>query len=218
MATVDRAKAGHVLQGVSWESYREMRDDPDHDHLRMTYHDGTLIFVSPEYIHDRGAERLGLIVRAVVEAYRIRVAGTRTTTLRREGVGPLKGDAKEPDNAYYVGFSESLIRGKDTIDLEIDPPPDLAIEVDNKSDSTLALPIYAALLIPEVWRYQARGRTLWFGGLADGSYDTIDRSLCLPMLTPDLVLFALKQSEDEDEMTWNRWLRGWAATLPGAVG
>lgn len=216
MATVMPETLAKVRHNVPWDLYLDLRELPENSRLRLSYHDGTLILVAPEFIHDRGAERLGLIVRAVVDAFQIEIAGTRTTTFRLQGRTPTEGDAKEPDQAFYIGASESLIRDKDAIDLEVDPPPDLAIEVDNKSDSALALPIYANLRVAEVWRYQAREQILWFGGLDAGGYRSLDRSLCLPMLTPELVLFALGQAEGIGEMAWNRWLRGWAATLPGA--
>ncbi len=206
-----------VLYDIPWDIYLSLRELPGNSHLRMTYHDGTLILVSPEYIHDRGGWLLNHVICEVANTFAIEVAGTGSTTFRRKGHGNEKGDAKEPDEGFYIGANEALIRGKDTIDLEIDPPPDLAIEVDNKSDSTLTLPTYAGLLVPELWRFDARKGTLWFGRLVEGAYQTIDRSLHLPMLTPDLVLFALSKAADRGATTWRLWLREWAGSLPGAI-
>ena len=215
MATAEMEPRANVLFDVPWGIYRALRSARGNRHLRMTYHDGTLIFMSPEYIHDRNAERLGLIVRAVVDAFDIPVAGTRTTTFWRAGQEANEGAGKEPDAAFYLGANEARVRDKDTIDLDVDPPPDLAIEVDHKSDSAVALPTYAGLLVPEVWRYDARKRTLWFGRLdPDGSYRALDRSVCLPMLTPALVLQALDACRGRDETAWSRWLRDWARALP----
>lgn len=70
--------------------------------------------------------------------------------------------------------------------------------------------MYAALGIPKVWRYRARRGRLWFGRLDGGTYTVIDRSLALPMLTPELVLFALGRCGPH-ETAWDNWLRGWAA-------
>ena len=110
------------------------------------------------------------------------------------------------------------MRGKEQINLDNDPPPDLAIEVDNKSDSRLAPKTYAGLRVPEVWRYNSRAKTLWFGRLVDGGYETIERSLCLPTLTPELVLFAMDRASEQGGTSWRRWLRGWAEALPAAPG
>jgi Uma2 family endonuclease len=43
--------------------------------------------------------------------------------------------------------------GKKRIDLAIDPPPDLAIEVDVTSKTQLS--VYESLAVPELWRYQS---------------------------------------------------------------
>jgi Uma2 family endonuclease len=43
----------------------------------------------------------------------------------------------EPDDCFYIQ-NEAAIRGKDRIDLTIDPPPDLAIEIDNTSSTSLS--------------------------------------------------------------------------------
>jgi hypothetical protein len=63
--------------------------------------------------------------------------------------------------------------------------------VDNRGSSRGRLPVYAALGVPEVWRYRVRRGELRFVRLVDGAYEPLDRSLALPMLTPALVLEAL---------------------------
>ncbi len=63
--------------------------------------------------------------------------------------------ALEPDECYYIQHADD-IEGKDRLDLNIDPPPDLAIEVDIMSRSVARQPIYAALGIPELWRFDGQ--------------------------------------------------------------
>jgi Uma2 family endonuclease len=41
--------------------------------------------------------------------------------------------------------------GKDRIDLTVDPPPDLAIEIDVTSKTQISA--YQSLKVPEIWRY-----------------------------------------------------------------
>jgi Uma2 family endonuclease len=208
-----------ALQGVPWEMYLKLRELEANYHTRMTYHDGMLFLMSPEYRHEQGSERLSFIVKAVADAFEIERASTGTTTFRRSGHETFKGNAKEPDAAFYIGANETRIRGKKILDLDVDPPPDLAIEVENKSDSAVALPTYADLLFPEVWRYHSRKHTLWFGRLADGDYEAIDRSVCLPMLTPSMVIAALDAFRPEmTERIWERWVRAWARELAAPPG
>jgi Uma2 family endonuclease len=204
----------NILHGVDWESYIRMRNHPRNGHLRMSYLDGTLILVSPQFIHDRYGWRIAKAVDLVCEALAIPAQGTLSTTLQRKGPGQRKGAAKEPDMGFYFRENEPRMRNKDSIILEVDPPPDLAIEIDNKSDSSKALTLYARIGVPEVWRYKARTKRLWFGRLVGENYETIERSLNLPMLTPALVLAALDKMNEIGETAANPWVREWARSLP----
>jgi Uma2 family endonuclease len=103
---------------------------------------------------------------------------------------------------------------KSQLDLDVDRPPDLAIEIDNSRNSTTSLPVYARLGVPEVWRYKPREKTLWFGRLVGDHYEPIERSLNLPRLTPALVVQALQEAGRLGETDWKPWLRAWALELP----
>jgi Uma2 family endonuclease len=82
--------------------------------------------------------------------------------------------------------------------------------VDNFSNSQGKLPIYAALRVPEVWRYDVRAGVLWFGRLqTDGTYAAITHSESLPLLTPARVLEALNLCRGVPESQWGRLLREW---------
>jgi Uma2 family endonuclease len=211
---------GFVLEGVPWTVYRVLRALPASRNVRMTYLDGTLHLMSPEYIHEKGASNLAMLVLEVAQALSLDVEPTGTTTLRRKGRGKQRGVGKEPDTGFYVGIHAEMMRGRDAIKLSTDPPPDLVIEVDNKADSTAALPIYARLRVPEVWRYRPRQGTLWFGMFNGQAYEPIGRSLALPMLTPELVLQALdaRITGKQSFIAWKTWLADWARTLPPAPG
>ena len=174
----------------------------------MTYHDGTLEIMSPLYRHEKYSRRIGLVVLAVTSVLGIPCEGTSSTTFSRRGPRMSRGWGKEPDQSFYLAH-ESRIRGKDEIDLEVDPPPDLWIEVDHRGSSRGRLPLYAALGVPEIWRFRPRRQQLWFGSLHEGTYVEIAHSLALPMLTPELVLEALNLGADLPESEWDPILRGW---------
>ena len=208
MSTVTRVPQRCVLSGVTYDAYVRLRDHPRNDHLRMVYHDGVLEIMSPAYRHERGSRHLGMIVNAYAASTGLDYQGARSTTFRRGLPGQLKGKGKEPDESFYFTHVD-VIRAKDTIDLEVDPPPDLWIEVDNRASSAGKLPVYAALGVPEVWRYRPRRRTLWIGRLADGAYTEVGESRCLPGLTPSLLLEFLDEAQTRGEMRWDLWLRAW---------
>src|SRR4051794_39725241 len=106
MATATTARAELVddttpddvitLSNVEWETYCKLRDEPSNDRIRMSYLDGELTLVSPEYVHDEDAELFGLLIRGVTSGLGLTIKGIRTTTLRR-GIERLKGGGKEPD-------------------------------------------------------------------------------------------------------------------------
>jgi Uma2 family endonuclease len=217
-AEFEEIAPGTILQEVSWKVYRALRAREINRHTRMTYLDGTLILMSPQRIHDRSEHYLLLLVLQVAVASGIPCDSAGGTTLWLEDgrKRKRKGLGKEPDGSYYLGDNVERMMDNDDIDLEVDPPPDLAIEIDNKADSELALPIYARLGVPEVWRYHARRNTLWSGRLVDGKYESIDRSLALPVLTPVLVLDALahRKAARMSLVQWMAFLPGWARGLP----
>lgn len=207
---VVRVPAPVVLHGITYGQYLKLRGIEANDHLRMTYHDGTLEIMAPAPIHERPTRKLGLIVAVVIEELDIPCEGVRSSTIHRGEKKLKKGKGKEPDEGFYFANAGRII-GKERIDLDAgDPPPDLWIEVDNRSSSRGKLPVYAELGVPEVWRYRVASNRLWFCRLtAEGTYEAIDRSLCLPMLTPVLVLEALALGEGLLESAWLKRLRTW---------
>ncbi len=199
-----------TLHGVSWAAYKALRDVPANKHIRMTYLDGTLELMSPEYVHEKGARHLDQLVSEVAFAFNVRYEGVGTTTLRRRRRRILAGQARESDASFYFGAHVDKILGKRKINLYVDPPPDLAIEVDNTADSQWKLRVYARLRVPEVWRYDVDAATLWFGRLAvDGMYEAIEQSTVLPMLSRGCVFDVLTRAETLSEFDYKALLRGW---------
>jgi Uma2 family endonuclease len=199
-----------ILRGVPYEDYVHLREEPRNSHFRMTYHDGTLELMSPESRYETPARRFAIIIHEVTTEFDLPCTPTGGTTFRRSHAKKSKhGAGREPDESFYLA-NESRILGKSVIDLDAgDPPPDLWIEVDNRVTSRGKLPVFAALGVPEVWQYRVKRNTLWFGRLVEGGYESIGRSIALPMLTPALVLEALDMSVGVSGPVWARRLRKW---------
>jgi Uma2 family endonuclease len=83
----------------------------------------------------------------------------------------------EPDQCFYI-TNEAAIRGKKRLDLTVDPPPDLALEIDITSRTHPD--IYQALKVPELWRFE-KG-ILKINLLQDGNYVESQSSLNFPHL------------------------------------
>jgi Uma2 family endonuclease len=208
MSTARTRRRFERITGVTYDAYLRIRDDPGNRGKRMAYHDGVLEVMSPQYIHDHGARNLLLIVVAYCKAFQVPSQAAGGTTFRKGLLGEPKGDGKEPDESFYLRDAAAAIQGKTSLDLAVDPPPSLWVEVDNWGSSRSRLPIYAGLRVPEVWRYRARRRMLWFGRLAGAGYEEIDRSLALPGLMPALVLTLLDEAAKQDLTSWVTWLEG----------
>jgi len=152
---------------------------------------------------------MGRMVEVTTEETETEIRSLGSTTWSREDLG--KG--LEPDQCYYIQ-NEQAVRGKAEIDLTVDPPPDLAIEVDNTSSSLNRMAIYAALGVPEVWRFD--GATLTIYSLANGDYRPQDTSMVLPLLRHDDLLRFLQTSQTMGETSWIKTFRQWVQARLGA--
>lgn len=97
--------------------------------------------------------------------------------------------------------------GKRRIDLEVDPPPDVVVEIDLSSVSASKFPIYAALSVPEIWLYD--GQQARFYQLAEQSYQEIRHSLAFPVLTSAALTDFLAQSKTSGQSAALAAFRPW---------
>ena len=136
-------------------------------------------------------------------------------TVPTTGLGSLTCRRKDldrgldPDECYYVATPPPPAEAE-PLDLTAHPPPDLAIEVDVSSSSVPRQPIYAALGVPEVWRFD--GKAVSFLHLQpDGRYTPAEQSLAFAGLTPEqlnrFVLMALPNRQFEAVIAFRDWLR-----------
>jgi Uma2 family endonuclease len=152
--------------------------------------------MSPLFAHEVGADLLGRFVVVLTEELGLPLQAARSTTFRRRRM--RRG--LEADHSWWIA-NAAKIRGKERIDLRVDPPPDLALEVDLTRRSVDRMSIYARLRVPEVWRKDGNGLT--FNALqADDRYVEQTHSLSFPQFTPaDLMAhLALRKLYDENEV------------------
>jgi Uma2 family endonuclease len=191
------------LRDVGWRGYlrllklRGQRSVP-----RLIYLDGSVQLVSPSDPHEWLAFRLGEFVTGVAAGLRISFRATRQLTFRkRSSRGGVEGDA-----TFYLANLER-VRGK-TIDLGVDPPPDLAIEAVYSNPPTKALAAYRRLKVPEVWVGERhRVRILVLG--ADSRYRACPSSLAFPILTASEISEWIFRPDTGDDLEWTLALRQW---------
>lgn len=95
------------------------------------------------------------------------------------------------------------------MDLSVDPPPELVIEVDITSSSLPKDSNYATLGVPEVWRYD--GKALRIGVLDGTHYTESKASAVIPILTADaqsqFIELSRRATRPELLRTFREWIR-----------
>jgi Uma2 family endonuclease len=162
-----------LLRSISWQTYESLADNSDRTGRFLTYDRGQLEIMSPSKAHESGKTMLGRMVERFAEEQQIDVCSTASTTFKRKDIDR----GFEADESYYVRH-EALVRDKVEIDLMVDPPPDIVIEIASTRSVINTLALFASIGVPEVWRYD--GDQLWIYRLSDEAYESTGQSLELP--------------------------------------
>lgn len=151
-----------LLKDVSWQQFETLLDELGEGRAaRLSYSNGWLEIMVPLPEHEKGKEIIGELARILLDELQIDFEPLGSTTFKNK----LMTEAVEPDACFYIQNFRAVI-GKNKIDLTVDPPPDLAIEIDITSRTRFEN--YQRLGVPELWRYTRRG--LQISLLQEGSY------------------------------------------------
>jgi Uma2 family endonuclease len=135
------------LRDIDWLEFNAILAElGDKRPTRLAYYHQTLEIRMPSPEHEINKEIIGDLIKILLEELEIDRECFGSTTFKREDMSA----GIEPDNCFYIQNYQQTI-GKTRIDLSVDPPPDLAIEVDVTSKTQLSA--YASLGVPEVWLY-----------------------------------------------------------------
>jgi len=193
------------IEGVSWKAYKEFLAAWGDQHVRHIYDQGLLEVMSPLKSHDWIKRLIARFIEAMALDQRIEIQSIGSTTITSD----LAERGFEADESYYIS-SEPRVRGKIDFDPDIDPPPDLIIEIDVTSSSKSRLPLFAAMKVPEIWRHDS-AELLFLVRSKAGQYRQAARSKAFPFLEPiDITRFlALHGSMSENDLVrrFVRWAR-----------
>jgi Uma2 family endonuclease len=199
-----------VLEGIRWQTYQALLEDLGDRPIHLTFDRGRLEIMTLSVSHESYKSLLGRILETVTLELNIPIRSVGSHTLAREDL--QRGI--EPDESYYI-LNESKVRGKVLINLDLDPPPDLGMEIDISRSSVSRQQVYAALRIPELWRFD--GETLFVYLLnPQGEYVLSDKSLNLPFLPMKEIGQFLQLSTQIDETSLMRSLLAWVREHLGA--
>lgn len=192
-----------AFQGMDWVAYQQMKALlNERTRARLTYDRGTLEITMPSELHEFYARLIERFIVILVVELGLKIKTLGSTTLDRED---LERGA-EPDNGYYIQ-NQPQVAGR-PINLETDPPPDLVVEVDINHTDIDKNALYAAMGIPEFWRFN--GKVWRIYQLENGAYVERDRSPTFPILSKDELyqfLATCQQDEVEAELNLRSWLK-----------
>jgi Uma2 family endonuclease len=203
VATPVLAEERVVLQNVTWQLYELMLAQlGENRSVRLAYDQGILELMSPLMPHERSKRLLEKLIDIVLEELDIPAVSVGSMTCKREDLGR----GSEPDSGYYIQ-NEPLIRHRETVNLEEDPPPDLVLEVEYSHSAVNKLKLYAAMGVPEFWRYN--GKTLRIYQLFGQEYVQQENSLTFsPILVTEFPQF-MQEAKDIGEVAMMKKFRAW---------
>jgi Uma2 family endonuclease len=191
------------LCGLNWNDYLGVSNLIGDRPLRTFYSDGEMEILMPSYAHEIWIVVLDTLIKALASELSMPLKGFGTSTFRRDDLE--KG--LESDRCYYL-TNAARVRGKMRLDLGIDPPPDLAVEIEISRSAAKRMPIYAALRVPEVWRFD--GETLKVHQLvANGEYLIVERSQYFPYLPIEELVRFVKMQDQLDDTELDAAFRAW---------
>ena len=193
-----------LLKNVSWQMYENILEELGEKRAaKINYSQDLLEIMTPLPEHEDDKVIIGDLVKALLEELDIEARSLASTTFKSESMKT----GVEADDCFYIQ-NEAAIRGKKRIDLSIDPPPDLALEIDITSRTRLNN--YEALGVPELWRYD--GQSLEINVLESGKYikSNISRNfpnLALVNVIPEYVEQSKINGRNATIRAFRTWVR-----------
>ena len=216
LATTDYLEAvAHLPAGatlriddVPWEEYEQLLAGLGEGYaVRIFYDQGRMEIMGPAYMHEKPKGVIHRLVDALSDELDIDVESLGSTTLKVE----MRAKGAEPDDCFYIQ-NAPLVIGKDDLNLEHDPPPDLVVEVDRTSASLNKFAIYAGPGVPEIWRLV--GKTVHIYLLVGDHYEESATSRTFPFLSAQTLSEFVAKGLAEGERKAARAFRAWVREQP----
>ncbi|MGJ5676829.1 MAG: Uma2 family endonuclease [Nostochopsis sp.] len=206
VATAPLAETRTLLENISWQTFKTMLAEMEQGRsYRLAYYNNMLEIMTPLMPHENSNRLIEVFVGVLCEELGLEIKRAGSLTLTRDDVE--RGG--EPDSSYYIQ-NEFLVRNKETIDLAIDPPPDLVLEVEYSRPKVDKSKIYTAIGVPEFWRFN--GSVLRIYVLSDGQYSEVQFSPTFGSIPvreiPRFIQQARKDGENATTRAFRTWING----------
>ncbi|MEH1869448.1 MAG: Uma2 family endonuclease [Nostoc sp.] len=158
------------IQDVSWKEFESILQElGEKRSLRVAYSKSTLEIMVPLPEHEKSKDLISDIIKILLKIAEKSYEPFGSTTFKRENIA-----GGEPDACFYIQNYQRMI-GRRKLEPN-DPPPDLAIETDVTSKTTLDA--YEAIAVLELWIYDSKNLRIYL--LRDGHYIESDNSPNFP--------------------------------------
>ncbi len=189
----------------TWEDYENLLEAVgEASGLRISFDDGDLHIMTLSTEHESYARLVQMFIGILSLQYNIEIESFGSATIKQSPTS--KGT--EPDACFYVQSVEKL-GNSIKLDFSVDPPPDIAVEIDIHHESLYKFPIYAKLGVSEIWRYDSKKFEIH--KLEKGKYKKIERSESLPVLNAKILGELLNRSREERQTQilkdFEKWLK-----------
>ncbi len=194
-----------ILDDISWSEFESILEDlGERRRSRIAYYQGVLEIRMPLPEHERPKIIIGDLVKILLDELGMESESLGSTTFKRQRMQA----GIEPDDCFYIQNYRAMI-GKKRLDLEVDPVPDLVIEIDVTSLTKVSA--YEALGVAEIWRW--KDNKLEINLLQNGKYISSDTSQIFPLF-PVIEGFSLflDRSTELPSSALRREFRQWVQT------
>jgi len=192
-----------LLENITWQTFKTMLAEMGSERAnKISYRQGNIEIMTPLKPHESSNRLIEVFVGVLCEELGLEVNRVGSLTLTRDD---LEYGA-EPDSSYYIQ-NELLVREKENIDLAFDPPPDLVLEVEYSRPKIDKFKLYAAMGIPEFWRYN--GTTLRVYILANGQYSETQTSPTFAAIPIKEIPRFIEESKKIGQIAVTRAFRTW---------
>jgi Uma2 family endonuclease len=189
-----------VFSDVDWPFYQEISRRLEGRGAFVTYYKGRLEVVTTSLLHELTSGLIAIMISVMAEEADIPMMAAKRSTLDREDLD----EGTEPDESFYIA-NELRMRGRTKIDLAVDPPPDLAIEVEVTRRLGARRNIYRDLGVPEIWVYGAAGLQVQIR--QDGNYVDVASSPTFPLVASQEMTECIRAGLKQDQTAFTKAFR-----------
>ena len=140
--------AGAVVRlPATWQNYQKLcQQRGDRSIPRIKYRSGEVLLMSPMPKHGRDAHVIANVITTLLDHTEREYDAFTPVTMELPDESGI-----EPDYCFYIDHWQA-VSGKERIDWETDPPPDLVLEIDVTSYSDVN--DYLPYRVPEIWLFR----------------------------------------------------------------